>query len=149
MYPKDAEVFFTFGNWTVCPSADIMARTVFLLKVAKCYWAPSHHRPYCYFLHSTSHTCILTVSLVLNSMHSLFCQALAWEQHDSPPPSTSTPSLSATICPTLASHHSFPPSKPINTPLSLSIGTLAHKPATAAITFWVTHLSSLAMFYAL
>lgn len=42
-----------------------------------------------------------------------------------------------------------PHSKPINTPLSLSTGTLAHKAAPTAISLPVTHLSSSAMFFPL
>lgn len=145
----NAKIFLTFGDWSVHPSADIMWWWVCLLKVAQSYWAHPHQSTISSFLPSTSHILFLAVSLVLNSALRLCRWALAWEQHDSPPPYTSTPSLSATICPTLASHHSFPPSKPINTPLSLSTGTLAHMPATAAISLRVTHLSSSAMFYAL
>lgn len=61
-------------------------------------------------------------------------------------PPTSTPSLSATICPTLPSHHSFPPSKPININ-SHSPPRLTSLPQLPSLSDLC--LPSLAMFYAL
>lgn len=81
------------------------------------------------------------VSLVLKSvpLRSLCCRAPRLETAPLPHfPHTSTPSLSATICPTSASHLSFPP---FDTPLSLSAGTLAREPAAAATSSRVAHLS--------
>lgn len=127
MYPKELEneeIFLTFGVWSVYPSADVMGWWVCLLKDAQSYWAlPSSQCLFFLSSHYLPHF-FLAVSLVLNSVLSLCCWFLAWEQHDSSPPYPSTPSLSATICPTLASHRSFPPSQSIST-LHQHIGSQA------------------------
>lgn len=157
MYPKElenfkrlnAEIFLTFARWMLVQTS--WDDGVLVKGCTELLGSPSSQGLlFLSSLHLRHLFSPLAVSMVLKSALSL-CSAwaLAWEQRDSPPPYTSTPSLSATICPTLASHHSFPPSKRINTPLSLSAGTLAHKPATAAIPLRATHLSSSAMFYAL
>lgn len=81
------------------------------------------------------------VSLVLKSvpLRSLCCRAPRLETTPLPHlPHTSTPSLSAAICPTSTSHLSFPP---IDTPFSLSAGTLAREPTAAATSPRVAHLS--------
>lgn len=90
--------------------------------------------------HHTAYSASIPFFFSFSQLSGRGVRAAACEQHDSLPPYTSTPSLSATICPTIASHHSSPPSKPINTPLSLSAATLAHKPATAAISHSELHI---------
>lgn len=74
------------------------------------------------FLPSSSH--ILLFTDFVHQAQSLCC----WEQHDSCHPSTTAPSLLDAICPTSASHGCYPPSQPINVPLSLGSGKAPLQP---------------------
>lgn len=148
---RGAEVFLTLGNWSVHPSGDILGWSVFWLKVKGCaerlcphssqglFFISSLYIPHS-FSHSLSGPQLSAEPLLLSPSlwtarlpSSVYLYTLIIGHH--------LPDLS------LTSLHST--QQPVNTPLSLSTGTLAQKPATAAISFWVTHLSSLGMFYAL